>query len=209
VPGGNYRLFFLDDDDWFAPDTSARLAGVSDEDVAVFPLLRLDVPLLTFIRQWTFLSKGIGQPNRFSHRYQTNNYALHPRLCVPGMLGAMSDHMEASDEADRLGLRDAYHETMVSVTNKSPASASVITKLLEEDTQFRSHVDAFAGVPRRLVLPPHARWMRQPIARTADLFAVLSGDGDPVGPPAIPMLRAISCHNPRIHPWSPSSMART
>jgi len=171
LPRGNYRLFFLDDDDWFAPDTSERLIRVGDEDVAVFPLLRLDVPLLTFIRQWTFLSPVIGLPNRFSHRYQTNNYALHPRICVPETLSAMSDHMSASDAADRLGLRDVYHETLLSVTNKSPASASVIIRILEEETRFRSHVAAFVATLRGLMLPPHARWLREPIARTAELFA--------------------------------------
>jgi hypothetical protein len=89
LPERRYRLFFLDDDDWFAPDTCARLACVGAEDVAVFPLLRLDVPVFTFVRELARDSPVIGVPSRFSDRYQTNNYALHPRICTQAGLPLM------------------------------------------------------------------------------------------------------------------------
>jgi len=83
----------------------------------------------------------------------------------------MADHQLASDEADRLGLRDGYYDVMPSVTNKSPASASVITRILNGEAQFRRHVSAFVDALRTLVLPPHAAWMRDSIRGAADLFA--------------------------------------
>jgi hypothetical protein len=178
LPTGDFRLFFLDDDDWFAPDTAARLADVvGAEDVAVFPLLRLDAPTFTFVRQETPASPIIGFPNDFSHRYQTNNYAIHPRLCQPARLAALVDHMTASAEADRLGLCDAYHEVMVSVTNKTPVSASVIGGLLQGEAAFRHHVEAFVAALHGITLPPHAAWMRGPIERTSRLFSRALGVG--------------------------------
>ena len=169
-PASPFRLFFLDDDDWFAPDTAARMADVGDEDVAVFPLLRLDATVFTFVRELRRTSPIIGFPNRFSHRYQTNNYALHERLCTPECLALLSDHITASAEADRRGLRDRYHDVMVSATNKTPVSASVIARLPSDPAAFRQLVCGFVSSLRGLSLPDHAAWMHDPIQRTADLF---------------------------------------
>ena len=171
LPRDDFRLFFLDDDDWFAPDTAARMAAVGEEDVAVFPLLRLDAPVFTFARQRGPFSPIVGLASRFSNRYHTNNYALHPRLCTPAGLAALADHDNASEEADRLGLRDIYYDVMLSVTNKTPVSASVVARIVEDEAKFRLHTAAFVAALRNLVLPPHAFWMRDPIVRTADLFA--------------------------------------
>ncbi len=171
LPERRYRLFFLDDDDWFAPDTCARLGCVGAEDVAVFPLLRLDVPVFTFVREVGRGSPVIGLPARFSDRYQTNNYALHPRICTQAGLPMMADHIAASQAADRIGLHDAYHDVMVSVTNKTPVAASVVMRIVEDEAGFRDHVAAFVRVLHDLTLPPHAAWMADPIQRTAALFA--------------------------------------
>ena len=171
LPSGDYRLFFLDDDDWFAPDTAARIAGVGEEDVAVFPLLRLDAPVFTFARALNPRSPIIGLASRFSDRYQTNNYALHKRLCTPGGLATMADHHNASDTADRLGLLDGYHDVMVSATNKSPVAASVLRRIVDDEAAFRGHVRAFVEALRGVVLPRHAAWMNEPVRRTAELFA--------------------------------------
>jgi hypothetical protein len=171
LPADDFRLFCLDDDDWFAPDTAARMAGAGDEDVAVFPLLRLDAPMFTFVRGDGPTSQVIGQASRFSNRYQTNNYALHRRLCTPIGLLALADHQTASDTADRLRLRDVYYDVMVSATNKSPVSASVIRRIVEDEAKFRRHVRAFLDALRDVVLPPHAAWLRDPVRDTADLFA--------------------------------------
>ena len=171
LPNGPFRLFFLDDDDWFAPDTVARMAAVGDEDVAVFPLLRLDAKPFTFVRALRPGSPVIGFPNRFSHRYQTNNYALHSRVCTPPGLASLSDHITASEEAVRLGLKDRYYDVMVSATNKSPVSASVIYRLPDDPLAFRGLVRDFVTSLRGLRLPDHSAWMREPIDETADLFA--------------------------------------
>ncbi len=177
LPAGPLRLFFLDDDDWFAPDTAARMADVADEDVAVFPLLRLATSVFTFMREVRPGSPVIGFPNRFSHRYQTNNYALHSRWCTPAGLASLSDHITASSEAERMGLRDRYHDVMVSVTNKSPVSASVVARLPADPAGFGSSVQAFVASLRGITLPAHAAWMAEPIRMTADLFARALGSG--------------------------------
>lgn len=171
LPAGDYRLFFLDDDDWFAPDTAQRLAGAGQEDVAVFPLLRLDCPVFTFSRRVTPDSPIVGIASPCSHRFQTNNYGLHARLCRVPMLDVLADHIDASAAAGYLGLVDAYHEVMVSVTNKTPAAASVLPLIARDPDAFRSHVERFIAGLRELPLPPHSAWMRGPIDRTADLFA--------------------------------------
>jgi hypothetical protein len=66
LPAENFRLFFLDDDDWFAPDAGARIACAGQEDVSVFPLLRLDAPVFTFVRERTSHSPVIGLAGGFS-----------------------------------------------------------------------------------------------------------------------------------------------
>lgn len=171
LPDGIVRLFFLDDDDWFAPDTVARIADVGEEDVAVFPLPRLDQRVFTFCRRPPPPGVALGLVSRFATRYQTNNYALHRRLCTPPLLAAMADHHAASAEADRLGLRDGYYDVVVSATNKTPVSASVVARIVDDEAGFRRHVERFVGELGGLDLPAAAAWMREPIARTAALFA--------------------------------------
>jgi hypothetical protein len=83
----------------------------------------------------------------------------------------MADHIAASQAADRIGLHDAYHDVMVSVTNKTPVAASVVMRIVEDEAGFRDHVAAFVRVLHDLTLPPHAAWMAAPIQRTAALFA--------------------------------------
>jgi hypothetical protein len=175
LPEGRFRLFFLDDDDWFAPDTAARMSAVQDEDVAVFPLPRLDVPVFTFSRRPPGRGPAIGPVSRFSSRYQTNNYALHPRLCTPERLAAMADHHTASAEADRLGLTDGYHDVILSATNKTPVSASVVERITQDAFAFRRHVVMFVAALQGLALPSDAAWMHEPVMRTADLFACALG----------------------------------
>jgi hypothetical protein len=172
---GDDRVFFVDDDDWFAPDTAARLAVCGDEDVAVFPLLRLDVKVHTFVRQVSDDSPVIGEAQPAPFRYQTNNYALHARLCTPQHVNGMADHVIASATAETLSLRDAYHDVMVSATNKTPVSAGYIGRILVDEAAFRRHVAQFIATLRMLTLPLHADWMTVPIRRTAALFTAALG----------------------------------
>ena len=175
LPSSGYRLFFLDDDDWFAPDTARRLAGVGDEDVAVFPLPRLDAPTFTFCRQPPGAGVAVGRSGRAPMRFMTNNYGLHPRMCATRDVLAFADHHAASKEADRQELTDAYHDVVVSATNKTPVSASVIQHILTDKEKFQRHVQAFVAGLERLALPPGAAWMREPVRLTVDLFAFVLG----------------------------------
>jgi len=170
LPPGDFRLFFVDDDDWFAPDSVTRLSCAGDEDISVFPLLRLDSPVVTFVPGRIRSSQVIGLPQTFTFRYQTNNYGLHRRLTTPAMLNMLADHADASATADRIGLTDAYHDTLLSVTNKTPVSASVLMRITNDPAVFRHHVEAFVRALRTLDLPPHAHWMADPIRQTANLF---------------------------------------
>lgn len=170
LPAGAFRLFFLDDDDWFAPDSCTRLACTGQEDVAVFPLVRLDAPVTTFVPGNAHFSATIGLPQAFTFRYQTNNYGLHKRLTTPAMLDMLADHATASETADRIGLADAYHDVILSVTNKTPVSASVLMRIDDDVAAFRRHVARFAAALRDLDLPEDAGWMRVPIGQTARLF---------------------------------------
>ena len=170
IPRGDFRLFFVDDDDWFAPDAAARIEGVGDADVAVFPLPRLDVPVFTFCRGSPPPGVAVGAPVPAPMRYMTNNYGLHPRLCGTAEVLSMADHGAACAEGDRRGLRDDYVETVVSATNKTPASASVVERIIADGAQFHRHLEAFVAGLDTLSLPPHAGWMREPVRRTAELF---------------------------------------
>jgi hypothetical protein len=170
LPEGDFRLFFLDDDDWFAPDSARRLACTGDEDVAVFPLLRLDSPVVTFVRDAALSDTVIGVAQTFTFRYQTNNYGLHRRLTTPAMLDMLADHADASATAARIGLMDAYYDTLLSVTNKTPVSASVLMRIVDDANAFRRHVEAFVHALSALDLPPRERWMATPMRQTADLF---------------------------------------
>jgi hypothetical protein len=170
LPAGDFRLFFVDDDDWFAPDSLTRLSCAGDEDVAVFPLLRLDSPVVTFVPAGIQSRQVIGLPQNFTFRYQTNNYGLHRRLTTPAILDMLADHADASATADRIGLTDAYHDTLLSVTNKTPVSASVLMRITKDPAAFRQHVEAFVSALRTLDVPPHAHWMAHPIRQTIDLF---------------------------------------
>jgi hypothetical protein len=171
IPPDDFRLFFVDDDDWFAPDTADRLACAGDEDIAVFPLPRLDAPVITFAHTGTPPDAILGEAHAFTFRYQTNNYALHPRLTTPAMLNMLADHASASATASRIGLRDAYHPVIVSATNKTPVSASVLMRIAEEGEAYRRHVKGFVTHLRNLYIPKGANWMREPIAATTNLFS--------------------------------------
>jgi len=175
LPADPFRVFPHDDDDWFAPDTAARLRGTGAEDVSVFPMPRIGVPPVTFARQTSGQGQCVGSPTPRPHRYHTNNYALHPRLCVDPTLRVLIEHKDASAAADALGLIDCYHDVMVSATNKTPVAASVMEMLPLDAGAFRREVGRFVAMARTLVLPDAAAWMAEPLSRTSDLFTRVMG----------------------------------
>ena len=170
LPTQPFRLFFHDDDDWFAPDMATHIAATGGEDVAVFSLPRIGLPVATFVWSMTRDSQIVGMPSRPAHRYHTNNYGLHPRLCVAPTLGVMVEHKDASAAAAALGLIDGYYDVIVSATNKTPVAASVMESMALDADAFRGRVAAFVTMGRALGLPPGAAWMAEPLRQTVKLF---------------------------------------
>ena len=170
LPGQPFRLFFHDDDDWFAPDMAAQIAVTGGEDVAVFPLPRIGLPVATFVWSLTRHSQIVGAASRPAHRYHTNNYGLHPRLCVAPTLGVMVEHKDASAAASALGLIDCYYDVIVSATNKTPVAASVMESMPLDADAFRDRVEDYIKMARALGLPPGAGWMAEPLRQTVELF---------------------------------------
>lgn len=170
LPNSPFRVFFHDDDDWFAPDMAAHVAATGAEDVAVFPLPRIGLPAATFVRSMTRNSQIVGMPSRPAHRYHTNNYGLHPRLCIAPTIRVMVEHKDASAAADALGLIDCYYDVIVSATNKTPVAASVMESMALDADAFRNRVRDFVGMARALPLPPGAAWMAESLRMTRELF---------------------------------------
>lgn len=170
LPKQPFRLFFHDDDDWFAPDLTAHVATTGAEDVAVFPLPRIGLPPATFVWPATRDSQIVGMPSQPAHRYHTNNYGLHPRLCVAPTIHVLVEHKDASAAAAALGLIDCYYDAIVSATNKTPVAASVMESMALDAGAFRQRVVDFLTMARGLALPPGAEWMAEPLRQTRDLF---------------------------------------
>ena len=169
LPSPPYLLFFCDDDDWFAPSLFSDIANLdmAEADVAVFPLVRLEANSLTFLNPQFPPPAVIGQTSRFSSRYQTNNYALSSLACTQANLAAFQDHLEASENAASLGLHDQHFPTIVSATNKSPASASLLIQTLEN---FEPTITAYLRHLKRLPIPAPLAWLNTPLWDTIRLF---------------------------------------
>lgn len=67
-------------------------------------------------------------------------------------------------------LVDRYEPRIVSVTNKTPCSASLLRKVLESDAGFRAYLAAYLARVRRLELPASQDWVAGPMAETVGLF---------------------------------------
>jgi hypothetical protein len=169
---GPTAVFFCDDDDWFCPDLSDRLGEVnwSQPAIKVFPLLRLGAETFTFARRGAACAEVIGRRQDFHFRFQTNNYAIPANAELIPLLPELSDHIWGSDAADRHGLVDEYHDIIVSATNKTPCSASVIPQLLKDKSAFIRLVENYVGSLRQVQLSPGTEWCAGPIDASANLF---------------------------------------
>lgn len=165
-------IFYMDDDDWFAPDMRTRVAGIDlgMAHIAVFPLVRLERATYTFVRPGEPVATAIGSCRNFDFRFQTNNYGIRadrvPRWHIP----YLSDHVEGSVYADRQRLTDVYFDRIISATSKTPCSASSLPGLFEKPDQaielIRQYADALRGLP----VPASASWLGKPMQETLALF---------------------------------------
>jgi hypothetical protein len=187
LTGQHFLVMFCDDDDWFAPDLFAIVSGLDlrEADVAVFPLVRLEVNSFTLVRKDHAAHVAVGPCYPFVLRYHTNNYALAPRACRIGELAMLREHRTASQTADRLGFVDRYVDAIISATNKTPCSASLLAAVVADEAGFRGYVQSYIRQLKQLVIPAELGWMSQPLCDTIGAFeAVLAGDPAPQGPSA-------------------------
>lgn len=185
----DFLLFFLDDDDWFAPDTFARVArlDLGRSTVAVFPLVRFDTSTFTFVRASESARTLIGPRRDFHFRFQTNNYALARSLALTGDLMRLKDHVEASRFADAAGIEDTYFpDVLISATNKTPASASRLPGLLGNPSTSRASVREYVRNLEGLPIPAELSWCRPALETTLGLYRLLADPEPRSGAPAPP-----------------------
>lgn len=165
-------IFFCDDDDWFCPDLLERVAALdwSQPTIKVFPLLRLAAETFTFARRGAPCAEVVGRRQDFHFRFQTNNYAIPASAAFIPLLPELSDHIWGSTAADQLGLVDEYFDMIVSATNKTPCSASVIPQLLKGRPAFIRLVESYVQSLRLVQLTPETAWCAEPVNASAALF---------------------------------------
>jgi len=168
-------LFFFDDDDWFAPDTFERVSELQLDqgDLAVFPLVRFGVEILTFIRRDNPAHLTLGARRDFGYRFHTNNYGISSALILSEHLQHLKDHILGSRYADRIGLPDKYFDMIISATNKTPCAASSIGRLPIDPAAYRAGIRRYVDNLRRLSLPPELGWMAEPLDETISLFSTV------------------------------------
>jgi hypothetical protein len=165
-----FLLFFHDDDDFFAGDLFERVRDVPlDVDTHVFPLIRVNTDLLTFVRDGADSEFVWGRRKGFDFRFQSNNYGLSSRICSDDVLREMTDHVEASRYADERRFTERMYPYVVSATVKTPCSASVLPGVTDPK-KFRREMLAFAERFARPELPPSYEWLKAPLESMAQLF---------------------------------------
>lgn len=175
--GRRAAVFFCDDDDWFCPNLLQRVAALdwSQPAIKVFPLLRLAAETFTFARRGTPCAEVVGRRQDFHFRFQTNNYAIPVSAAFIPLLAELSDHIWGSTAADRLGLVDEYCNVIVSATNKTPCSASIIQPLLKDKPAFIRLVESYVQSLRQVQLTPETAWCAEPVNASAALFEAALG----------------------------------
>ncbi|MEF8699735.1 MAG: hypothetical protein V5B36_11655 [Candidatus Accumulibacter sp. UW25] len=169
----SFVLFFVDDDDWFAPNTFQRLSGIDfANSIAVFPLVRFESNSFTFVRDTEQARMLVGERRNFNFRYQTNNYAIPHPLATSEHLPELKDHVAASQHACMQGFDDSYHDIIISATNKTPASASIFRRFLTPD-DYRVAVTEYVDKVSNLFIPDEMEWAKTPVKETLDLFKSL------------------------------------
>ena len=167
-----FLLFYSDDDDWFAPDLQDAVAGVATGtlDAVVFPLGRIAINCFTMSAEGQPVPNAIGPTHRFHYRYHTNNYGLTRRACGRVPLASLIEHQEASTVGEQHGFVDQYINRVVSVTSKTPCSASLLGDILADPDRFRSYVGQYLKALKLLAVPASHRWIAEPLWDTIRLF---------------------------------------
>jgi hypothetical protein len=175
VGDARFVLFFFDDDDWFAPDMFERLAelDLSRCDIAVFPMVRLGDDIITFVRPWEDARIVVGTRVDFTFRFMTNNYGILPRTALSDHLPRLQDHMLGSAYADQRDFDDPYFDVLISVTNKTPCSASSLGRLPADPSAYRASIVRYVENLKQLQIPQEMHWMRAPVGETISLFGAL------------------------------------
>lgn len=172
-------IAYLDDDDWFCPDTCQILSAVASptDDILVFPLVRFDTHPSTFVRAGKPARTVIGTRCDFDFRFQTNNYVLRSDRLSPLDILSSKDHVEASQYADAKQLSDSYYDAIISATNKTPCSAGKLPSLVEHTAAYVDAMKQYLKQMSGLHVPEEISWCRTPLAETVQLFtSVLATD---------------------------------
>lgn len=167
LPASARFVLFVDDDDWFSPHIGTLSLPV-DAHVILFPLVRL-MPMTTFVPSGESARTLIGQRRDFDFSLQTSNYAINLGLWRNADLSLMKDHVLASRYFDASRMSSRYIDRIVSVTNKTPASAARLRFVEEEETFLRYARDYVRHV-EDIDWPDELHWARAPAAESVELF---------------------------------------
>lgn len=171
LTGTRALVFYHDDDDWFSPAMASLVSALDADavDALVFPFVRLAANLVTFTRRGTPARDAVGRCEPFRYRYCTNNYGLTRRALATGP-AALVEHEDASERAAALGFVDAYVDTIVSATSKTPCAASWLRNLRDDEAAFRDYVGRYLDALRALELARGVAWIGAPLRKTLELF---------------------------------------
>jgi hypothetical protein len=165
-----FIIFFVDDDDWFAPNTFQKLSGIDFLNrIGVFPLVRFGINSFTFVRDTEQARIIVGERKNFNFRYQTNNYGIPHTMATSEHLLMLKDHVAASRHADMQGFNDSYHDIIISATNKTPASVSIFRRFLTPK-DYKVAVSQYIDKLGNLLIPNEMGWAKKPVTETLDLF---------------------------------------
>ncbi|KLD69262.1 hypothetical protein Y887_17820 [Xanthomonas pisi DSM 18956] len=167
---GRVLVFYHDDDDWFHPS----LAGMLDEldvtsvDAVVFSFIRLASVLTTFTFQGVRTAAAIGRCEAFRYRYCTNNYGLTARAL--SRAADLVEHTDASAAAEAFGFVDLQIDAVLSATNKTPCSATWLSRLPDTKCGFDRYIRAYIQTLEGMEIPAQSNWIERPLHQTIDLF---------------------------------------
>ncbi|HEV2366197.1 MAG TPA: hypothetical protein VGS12_18615 [Caulobacteraceae bacterium] len=162
---GAHYFYFHDDDDFLAPRLGEMIAALEAQpDAVVTPMFKIAQRTVTLVRPGCEPALVLGERKVQPFRYQTNNYGVHSRRCQSlDDLVALKDHAVASQRAEEAGYADLLLPEVVSATVKTPASASMLPRVLAVGGAGRDAFEAFVSRAAGLDLPPGYDWFAGPL----------------------------------------------
>jgi hypothetical protein len=172
TPKTRAAIFFTDDDDWFHPKVLEIINSLNweNEKINVFPLIRFDTDVSTFVREGESCETLVGFQKKCHFRFQTNNYSVPNTPYFSSILPELFDHITASSTAEKLGVNDQWHDVILSATNKSPCSATILPGILKNKDEFSDVVRRYVETIRNIHLPDKASWCGGYLEEAALLF---------------------------------------